>query len=104
MKKLQITAPEMFEVVGFDLVVSGKVNPAHMPVQVYVMAADGKWYLQKPAVKTGNKWSVDCHIGFEAPEDFVYTIVAVMTEDRPTTPIDVLPDVCMSDAVTVLRN
>lgn len=104
MSKVRIDSPGMFDSVGFEFTVCGKVNPARCPVQVYVQAADNKWYLQKETVKRGNRWSVPCHFGGETHTiGAAYAVVAILTEDRPTTPLDTLPDVETSDVILVFR-
>jgi len=104
MSKVRIDSPEMFDTVGFEFTVCGKVTPAKLPVQVYVQAADNKWYLQREVEKHGGHWAVSCHFGDETGTiGAAYAVVALLTEDRPTTPLETLPDVKTSDVILVFR-
>jgi len=104
MSKVSISSPRIFETVDFEFTVCGKVNPAHSSVQVYVQAADDKWYLQKETTKRGSHWSVPCHFGDETHTIGVaYAVVAIVTKERPTSPVDILPDGEKSDVVLVFR-
>jgi len=72
------------------------------PLQVYVLANDNKWYLQKKVLRFGNLWFGVVVLGDEdIPSSLEYTIVAVATPDRPKTPLDVLPDAPKSNMVKV---
>ena len=105
MTKLRIDSPGMFDSVGLEFTVRGKVNPAPTAVQVYVQAFDNKWYLQRPVEKHGNRWSVVAHFGDESGTvGAVYAVAAITTEDRPTTPLDTLPEGFKSDVVLVVRD
>ena len=72
------------------------------PLQVYVLANDSHWYLQKKVVRFGNHWFGVVTLGDEdLPSSPEYTIIAVATSDRPKTPLEVLPDMPKSNAVKV---
>jgi hypothetical protein len=73
------------------------------PVQVYVLANDKKWYLQKNVQTHGRKrFSVTCSFGDQTSKSGeTFQVVAIATADRPRTPIDTLPDVEKSNTITV---
>jgi len=97
--KLSIHAP-----VDGDKVrkISYIVGKSTRPLQVYVLANDNQWYLQKKVVRYGNFWFGVVTLGDEdLPSSPEYTIIAVATSDRPKTPLSVLPDKPKSNAVKV---
>jgi len=84
--------------------VSGTVVPANSSVQIYVLSADGMWYLQPEAKVQGIKWSCKCFFGKTVPFGKSYKLVALLTDQRPTSPIASLPDgVVKSNEVLVIR-
>lgn len=89
--KILITKPHSGRVKSRAITVKG-IAKALVPVQLYVLANDGKWYLQQPAVFVGFCWSVECVLGLtDGPKSQKYVIVALATPDRPETPLDTLP-------------
>jgi len=75
------------------------------PIQVYVRANDSRWYLQREVTFDGLDWSVDCILGdYKVKNEHMkfqkYAIVALLTPDRPETPLESLPsDVVRSNKV-----
>ena len=72
-------------------VIYGKAN---VMVQAWVLANDGLYYLQPPAVRQGNKFSIECTFGFEEPSDALlgYEAFVVASCERPHSPQPALPD------------
>ena len=84
--------------------VSGTVFPPGSSVQIYVLSADGMWYLQPEAKVRGTKWSCKCFFGKTVPFGESYKLVALLTDQRPTSPIASLPEgVIKSNEVLVVR-
>lgn len=88
---IKITSPKHKAVVPKNVQILGR-SPVKTPVQVYVLAHDHKWYLQKEVIHKGKKWSCDCVLGDETmPPDGIYVVLAVKTAERPKTPLDDIP-------------
>lgn len=90
-KKPKLRIKKMPRKMGFQDVIHGHVEPANSTVQVYILANDNKWYLQKPADVKGNCFKCDCSFGFEESFGNSFIAVALLTEDRPGSPLDELP-------------
>ena len=74
------------------------------PIQVYVLSNDGLWYLQKNVVFHGRKrFSVECFFGNETTQPgSVFKVVAVVSDERPHSPVVQLPEGAKSNPVTVI--
>jgi hypothetical protein len=60
-------------------------------VQVYVLANDGKYYLQDPVFKDGILWSCGCGFGDkDTHSGSSLFILLVESKERPHSPIDVM--------------
>src|SRR5690242_2735378 len=106
MNKVTIGMPFDGSEVGKTTLVWGKLRHKGQ-VQVYVKANDGKYYLQKPVIYIGGLfkkrlWAVECFLGDDSSEyGLDYEITAVLTDERPHTPLDVLPACAKSRTVKV---
>jgi hypothetical protein len=97
--KINIVRPVNGDSVRKITYVMGK---ATKPVQVYVLANDSQWYLQKKVVCMGNYFFGMVILGDEdLPSSPEYTLVAVATSNRPKTPLTALPDGPKSNFVKV---
>lgn len=78
--------------VGHRHIISGKTK-GNMEVNAYILANDGLYYLQPPAVWHGNKFSIECTFGFEElSDDFLgYEAICVASSERPHSPVNELP-------------
>ena len=81
-----------------------KVKPVHTvsglsdgPIQLFVYSNDNKWYLQKEASFRGKHFSVDVSFGDTAsPSGAPFELVAVNTDKRMASPLDILPKGCQT--------
>lgn len=105
LKKHKVKLKRVAGNVEFKHMISGVVEPACSPVQVYILANDNKWYLQKPVEAEGKHFTCDCSFGFENSFDHEFNAVALITADRPASPVDSLPeDVVKSKPIRVKRS
>lgn len=85
-----ITKPKNNTKVGVMVAVKGIATGM---VQLYVFAKDDKWYLQPLVNMVGNKWNGKIYLGDQQPaKNAIYTIAAVLTDQRPKTPLTDLPN------------
>jgi len=105
--KLEITNLKNGDSVTYLTLVSGviKGRGKKKVVQVYVQADDSKWYLQRKSFVFGKKFYTPCVFGpLLSSNNSGYNVVAVLSSDRPHSPVDALPaDVVKSEEVKVYR-
>lgn len=89
--------------VQFQEILHGHRRPGQ-PVQVYILSGDKKWYLQPKIVPTSpTQFSVNCYFGNENTKPgAIFKVVAVVTDKRPGSPVDQLPQGEKSRPFTVV--
>src|SRR4030095_1377039 len=60
-------------------------------LQVYVLANDGRYYLQDPIMYDGIKWTCGCGFGDSNTQSgATFYVLVVESEERPHSPIDTM--------------
>jgi hypothetical protein len=98
-----ITYPQTDEKVDLKSNIGGFVTKKGAPLQVYVLANDDKWYLQKPVIFMNRFWTCNCTFGDMSTKVGDSFFAAVVESDkRPQSPInDLLEEIV--DYVRVQR-
>jgi hypothetical protein len=79
--------------VGISSTVFGRVDPPELPVQLWVLANDARWYLQAPVVVAGTTFTGTCVYGKSAGTvGLTYSILATSGRRLPGKPVRELPD------------
>lgn len=101
---VRITDPDVVGRVAYSALVRGAA-PAEALVQLFVMARDGKWYLQAPVFRLAHRFIGRCMFGLpESAPGGAYRLVALMVREPVTvSPLDALPEADGSWEVQVLR-
>jgi hypothetical protein len=103
---VKITDPPDGGRVPYSHLVRGVAKDTAIDIELFVQAADGRWYLQAPTVRYHrHKFTGYCMFGDpHGNGGHVYTLAAIIPV-TPTieSPVDALPDHTTSDSVQVTR-
>lgn len=103
--KVQIYCPKFWSKVSTPTKVRGRVNHAGVPVQLYVFSKDRKWYLQKPVVFNNKNFVGEVSFGDAAtPNRRVFKLAAVITSERPESPVDSLNNIAFKMFVRLRKS
>jgi hypothetical protein len=102
--KVEILEPQSGTDASLITTVRGTVVPEDLPVQVFVLSGDNRWY-PRPAENTNGRWQATCRIGSkEGRPGGEYKLVAVAGADPVTERVNELPrGIAVSEPVTVRR-
>lgn len=89
---VRITDPDVVGRVTYSALVRGAA-PVDALVQLFVLARDGKWYLQAPVFRLAHRFIGRCMFGLpESEPGGAYRLVALQVREPVTTsPLDALP-------------
>ncbi len=107
-RHVEIELPTYGSAIPKESLIWGKVKHHHPGVQIYVLANDGLWYLQRPVKFLGGKyknrvWAGICFLGEDgSPIGSSYKIAAIVSDERPETPVGELPGTPHSHIIDVV--